>query len=271
MDIADKIDASYDQEPIRGSRNYIGASNVGNPCDALLAFSLRGYPETPPKARIKRIFALGHLLEKQIIRDLKKAEIRVWEKDGLTGQQFAHDLFGGHVSCHLDGQVEWEGDEVAVLEIKTMGDRPWKDFVKKGVTVSHPQYFAQCQLMMGMGGYPAAVLVAYNKNTSEYHSEIIEFDEFEYSNLLFRAEWVMANKAVKISVKEDDWRCRGCFKHGVCWQDDPVPKRCDTCAHAIAREDGDWYCQLHDEPAVKICGKYFLYKPEEREDDVKRR
>ena len=266
MNIVEQIDAGYASEPVKTPRQYIGASNVGHPCDALLAFSLRGFPETPPPPRLKRIFALGHMLERQIVKDIKeKADIRVWEKDGLTGRQFSYDLFGGHVSCHLDGQIELGDDEVAVLEIKTMGDRPWKEFVKKGVAVSHPKYFAQCTLMMGLGGHKSAILVAYNKNTSEYHSETIEFDEFEYSHLLYRIELVMANKAAKIAADEADWRCRGCFKFGVCWEGQQVQKQCETCAHAEAVETGEWHCTFHDRPAIKTCGKYALYQPEERQ------
>ena len=265
MEIKDKIDEGYEAEPPKKPRDYIGAANVGHQCEALLAFSLRGFPETPPAPRTKRIFALGHLLEKQIIKDLKdKADIRVWEKDGLTNRQYHYELFGGHVSCHLDGHIELDDGEIAVLEVKTMGDRPFKNFVKKGVASSHPQYFAQCQLMMGMGGFQKSVLLAYSKNTSEYHSEIIEYDELEYSHLIFRAEQVMDNEAEKIAKDEEDWRCRGCFKFGVCWGDDEVPERCQTCAHAVAIDTGEWHCGVHNKPAVKLCSRYDRYRPRER-------
>ena len=49
-----KIDDGYDRQTDGKAREYIGASGVGHPCDAYQAYSLRGFPNTEPDARLKR-------------------------------------------------------------------------------------------------------------------------------------------------------------------------------------------------------------------------
>ena len=72
------------------ARQYIGASIVGNPCDALLAYNLR-FPNDEPTPDSKE-FNLGHILEDEIVKDLKKkAGVQVWEVDGLTGRQHTYE------------------------------------------------------------------------------------------------------------------------------------------------------------------------------------
>ena len=55
------------------ARQYLGASGVGHQCEANLAFSLRGFPNTEPSPQLLRIFREGHRLEDQVVSDLKKA------------------------------------------------------------------------------------------------------------------------------------------------------------------------------------------------------
>ena len=67
-----------------------------------------------------------------------------------------------------------------LLEIKSMNDASFKKFKKHGAKVSHQRYYAQVQLMMYLrpGDIPVrrAMLIAYNKNNSEYWDECIEAD-----------------------------------------------------------------------------------------------
>ena len=94
-------------------------------------------------------------------------------------------------------------------------DASWKKFQKEGVKKSHPRYYSQLQMMMGMSQMPTSFFIAINKNTSEYHSEIVDYDDLEFMFIKERIERVLLNKARKISNDETDWRCRGCFKRGV--------------------------------------------------------
>ena len=265
--VADAIDDGY---VTRGRSNdrprqYIGASNIGSDCEASLAYSLRGYPDSPIPPKLQRIFALGHIIEDIVVADMKKkADIRVWEKDGLTGKQHSYELFGGHISCHMDGHVEMDDGEVAVLEVKSMNQTMFNKCLKHGVAHSHPKYVDQMQAMMGMSGMKKSLFVSYCKNTSRYLSQIVEFDELHYNALLAKADVVMMNEAEKVSADPEDWRCRGCFKRGVCWDDQPVPVACSSCKHAIAEETGIWYCLKHKQEGINPCDDYAVYHPKDR-------
>lgn len=264
-EILQRIDEGFEKDRETRARQYIGASSVGHPCDAMLAFSLRGFPNTEAEPRLKRIFALGHVLEDLVVKDLKtRADVRVWEIDGLTGRQYSFEDMGGHVVCHTDGMIQLDdaSDEVLILEIKSMNDASHAKFVDKGVRYSHPIYFAQLQFMMGLSGIPRSFFIAYNKNTSAYHAEIVEFDPFEYSFLRERVRRVFAGEAAKVSTDETDWRCRGCFKRGVCWGDQEVPRSCQTCRHAVPTADGWWHCDHQDQPCAEVCDAWALFQPE---------
>lgn len=268
FDIVYRIDQGYDRDKREVAREYIGASIVGHPCDALLAFNLRGFPNDEPSPRLKRIFQLGHILEDEIVKDLKgRADVRVWEVDALTGKQHAYEEYGGHVVCHMDGHIQLDDsdDEVMVLEIKSMNDASFTKFKSSGVKRSHPQYFAQLQMMMGMSGIAKAFFIAMNKNTCEYHAQIVDFDPFEYGFLRERTARALEGRAQKVATDESDWRCRGCFKNGVCWGDKPVPVKCQTCMSAVPTADGWWHCDRHDRAITDTpCSHYQRFEPRPR-------
>ena len=242
-------------------RAYIGGSNIGGPCDAALSFSLRGFPDDEPPPKTQRIFALGHALEDLIVSDLKQSGITVFDRDPETDWQFAVQKYGGHIRGNLDGQIEVANGELALLEIKTMNAAKWRAFVKKGVAESHPQYLAQMQTYMGLGNFERAVLLAYNKDTSELHAEVVEFDEIAYHALIARAERVMGGVAPRCSDNEDDFRCRFCFKRGACRGGKLPEKDCATCLHSICQDDGRWYCKLKSETAQELCDEYSVWGP----------
>lgn len=259
--VVQAIDSAYEKDKREKARRYIGASIVGTQCEAALAFNLRGFPNEEPDPHLKRIFGLGHKIEEMVVADLKKAGYAVFEVDGMTGKQFTYSEYGGHVVCHTDGLIEIEG-QLHVLEIKSMNDASWGKFVNDGVKYSHPQYFAQVQMMMGMSRLPSALFIAYNKNNSKYHAEFVEFDPIEFSFIQERVGRALAGRVRKVSVDETDWRCRMCFKRGVCWEDRPVPQECQTCRFASPTADGWWHCEKRDEPAPgPACSHYEKFEP----------
>lgn len=262
LKVVELIDEGYNKDTRERARQYIGASIVGTPCDAMLAYNLRGFPNDEPEPRLKRIFSFGNMLEDFVVKDMKqKADVRVWEVDPLTSRQHTYESWGGHVVCHTDGLVDLGDDEMRILEIKSMNDASFSKFKKSGVKHSHPRYFAQVQMMMGMANVQESFFIAINKNNSEYHAEIVEYDEFEYAHIRERIERAIGGTARKVSKDSTDWRCRGCFKAGVCWNGREVPKQCSTCTFATARPDGAWHCTVLDDEAREVCSKYEKYEP----------
>lgn len=261
-DIISKIDKAYDDMPKEKTRQYIGASGVGHPCDAYISLCHRGFPETPPQARIKRIFRDGHRIEEDVVADLKKAGYEVDEVDPETKKQFYYSMFGNHVSGSGDGNITIDG-ELHLLEIKSMNATRHNRCKKVGVKVSDYKYYAQVQLMMGLSDIKKSCFVSYNKNTSEYLSEIITFDEFEYSELLRRINVVLNNEGKRIAKDKTDWRCKSCFKREACWEGLKPSPACHNCKHAIAADTGGkaWWCNNHNKEAVNTCDDYTLFLP----------
>lgn len=260
-----RIDEAYDAQPAfrTKTRGYLGASAIGDPCDAKLAYTMRGFPDDPLPAHVKRILKLGQTIEDMVIADLRMAGYTIHDRDGLTGEQFRYSIQGGHAGFLIDGLIEI-GDELRILEIKSMNDAQWNKFQKHGLRASHPQYYAQLQMELGVAEISSGLIIAYNKNNSKYHSEIVPAVPFEYSAQQARIETVMANRAAKIAKDESDWRCRSCWKRSVCWSGRLPDKTCKTCAHAIADTAGGWFCALHRKTCDEPCGDWQVYRPLDR-------
>lgn len=250
------------------ARKYIGASGIGNECDAYLAFSMRGFPDTPSHPRLKRIFRMGHLLEDEIIQNLRDAGMFVIDKDPSSGgtKQFFFSANEGHVRAHADGKIIINNIE-HILEIKTMNDAMFKRFKKHGLKKSHPKYIDQVQLMMGLSGVGQALLVGLSKNTSEIHMQVLEYDEMRYEYLMGRIDIIMSGTVEKIASKPDDWRCKMCFKSDVCWHGvAPEEPECSHCTYAVPHTDHGWYCTSKEEVARGLCENYVMYRPDEKDD-----
>jgi len=104
------------------------------------------------------------------------------------------------------------------------------------------------------------VLIAYNKDTSEYWDQTIEYDPVRYHFLLNRATRVLMNEAQKVAKDSSDWRCKDCSKKDVCWNDAPVPMDMRTCAHAVPASGG-WNCT---KGCVGVCNEWERYKPKDK-------
>lgn len=267
--ITQAIDGAFWREREGSPRSYIGASVVGNDCLAYLNFSLRGAPGEPVDPALKRIFRDGHRIEDQVVSDLRKAGLNLSEKDHRTGKQYRREFLGGHVLCHADGLIELPGDEppaerTAILEIKSMNKDKFADFEKNGVKSSHRHYYRQVQMLMAMFEMPKAVLVAYCKNSSRYHAELVQWDQEEWDWLHTRMGMVLDGIAPRISAQPEDWRCRGCFKKGVCWGVREWEKSCKSCDNSRPNGDGGWTCKLTGQSAIEVCDQYKLLKIQEK-------
>lgn len=259
INVKEIVDEAYRQETrTEKTRAYIGASVIGGPCEAAIAFSLRGYPESEPDPRIKRIFRDGHRIEDTVVSDLKKAGLHIMEVDPMTKQQWTYTAYQGHVIGHADGLLE-SGGETMLVEIKSMNDSKFNDMTKKGLKFAHRMYYGQVQFMMGLSKIEKCLFVVYNKNNSDYYSEIVDFDEFEFASLRVKAETALRGKARKISEDEADWRCRGCFKFDACWHGlEPKEKTKRTCANARPCQNGEWKCE---KGCGETCTDWKRYEP----------
>lgn len=258
-DVRDLINEAYAKAPAAKPRRYIGASGLGE-CEAEIAYSLRGFPSCEPEPRLARVFKLGHALEDMVVADLKMAGVKVQEVDPATGEQWAFKAYGGHVVCHLDGVVQIE-DRPIVLEIKSMNKQLFSKLIREGVRVSHPKYFHQMQACMMLADMTEAMLCVYCKDNSEYHIEMVPLDMVTVSYLEVLITRALNNGARRVSDVPAYFKCKLCFKRGVCHGDAAAPRNCATCQKSLPHRSGGWLCTDSEEVnhADDVCQGYVRY------------
>lgn len=263
--VVEAIDRAYAKEDRGEARCYIGASMVGTDCIAKMALSMRGYPDDDPDPKLKRIFHAGHKIEDWVVRDLKRAGYDVMEKDDMTGRQWRREWLNGHVVCNADGliKLEHEGIEFhAILEIKSMNANNFGNFKKHGVKVSHRGYYRQMMMMMAMFTIPTAFFVAYCKDNSEYHAELVGFDQEEWDERYVKIQAALDGQANRVSAEPEDWRCKGCFKRTSCWQTPELEGHCRFCRFSFANQHGGWSCKKTGQQTSEVCNQFEMFKPD---------
>lgn len=231
--------------------NRLGASQIGDECERKLWYGFRWAWHRKHGGQLLRLFETGHREEDRMIAELRAVGVHVWDRDPDTGKQFEWTACGGHFICKPDGVVlgikEAEKTPHA-LEIKTMNDKNFKAWQKKGVKISHPKYYAQAQMEMHTGELDRAYFMAENKNTSELAAERIYKDEAEAIKLVAKAQRVIdADKPPeKIAPSDDDFRCKFCDFRFTCQRKHMPEVNCRTCAHSTPVDGGGWKCEYHD-------------------------
>ncbi len=193
-------------------RNYIGASAIGHDCWRKIWYELHGVKGESVEPKVRRTWDIGKALEKQIVAWLINAGAKVYTLD-KTFHANECKLFQGHV----DGVIVF-GRKKSILEIKTAKDASFKIFIKNGLKVWNPQYYAQIQSYMGMSGVNSAYILVLNKDNSDISDEYIVFDEEFYNSLVAKAS--MIERAVleppKVNGSPCWYQCKMCKFHKVC-------------------------------------------------------
>ncbi len=72
---------------------------------------------------------------------------------------------------------------------------------------------------MGLTGMKRALYLARNKDTDELYSERIRYDSTAFRTIMDRAERIIraTRPPERITDRPDDWRCRFCDAHAICW------------------------------------------------------
>lgn len=256
------IEAGYESEERQEARRYIGASMAGTDCLAQMALSLRGFPDVAPDPQLKRVFSAGHHIEDWVVRDLKKKTgLRVWERDDISGKQHRREWLNGHVVCNADGIVVFQDDAKAILEIKSMNDANFTNFVKNGVKASHRKYYRQMTMMMAMFNIEHSLFVSYNKNNSQLHAELVPFDQEEWDMMYVKIQAVLDGQAERVASAPEDWRCKSCFKRGSCWSPTELPPACHLCRHSSASKSGGWMCGKTGKEEEAPCEAFEQFAP----------
>lgn len=179
-----KLIEKYQERVTDDARDYIGASSIGSDCLRQIWYQFKGVKAEAVPTKFRRTWAIGKKLEGLVVEWLTHAGVKV-EKTGKTYHAKNMPYFQGH----FDGIVIL-GKKQSILEIKTAKDASFKIFVKKGVKVWNPQYYAQIQAYMGMSGIFSTYILALNKDNSDLSDELVLFDPVFYEKLLDKAKMI---------------------------------------------------------------------------------
>ncbi|HYN39616.1 MAG TPA: hypothetical protein VES39_10220 [Rhodospirillales bacterium] len=220
--------AADQQQP---SRDYLGASRIGEPCSRKLAYEVKRTPKDASRGfdgGLLRIFDVGHQLEDLCIGWLRTTGFDVRTRN-RAGEQFGFAIAGGRIRGHIDGAIV-AGPDVgitwpALWEHKALGQKSWTEVVKRGVQSARPVYFAQVQLYMAYMQLPVALFTATNRDSLALYHEIVPFEAAEAQALSDKAVAIIRAAEAgelppRIAAAPDSYLCRWCAYARRCWETD---------------------------------------------------
>lgn len=229
--VAHEINALIDQgltvkNKAQPPRKYVSTSGLGRECLRQIQFDFLGVPKDDGRdfeARTLRIFQAGHYLEDIVAGWLRMAgfDLRTHRQDG---SQFGFSALAGKSRGHIDGCLVAGPVDIqypALWENKALGDKVWRDVVKKGVAVSKPIYAAQMavyQAYLELGN--PALFTAINRDTWELHAELVPFDQPLAQRMSDKvADIVRATDAEELLPRAASDRCAAVCRGGRGWDE----------------------------------------------------
>lgn len=134
------------------------------------------------------------------------------------------------IAGHIDG-VLIDGEDEYILDIKSINTRGFKE-VQGGET--RPDYVAQVQAYMHATGILRAILWFYNKDTSQRHAVVVNYDSREVGDVRSRFSQVLSSTPGNLPDREYKpqaemsrgkmtgreylpWQCSYCPFTEMCW------------------------------------------------------
>lgn len=183
--LAELVERAF--QPLTKTRDYLGASIIGNECSRAIQYEFAGAPKDQPiTARTQRIFDRGHWGESYVADVLKTSGFDLWTEKA-NGQQFGFTDLNGRFNGHIDGAligcpsgfpIQPDIDHPALWENKAVGAKTFKEMQKTKLKTSRPGYYVQVQVYQGYLGFTdqPALFTALNADTMEIHAEAVPFD-----------------------------------------------------------------------------------------------
>jgi hypothetical protein len=248
-DIDEYCQKAYDDGP----RSHLGASLIGNECEFYLWAEFRWMKREIFSGRMQRLFNRGHLEEERIIEWLTAIGFEVKQTE-VDGKQIRIAACEGHFggSCDGNGELpkrylrkELESYAPILLEFKTSNDKAFPEVENMGVIKAKPVHYKQMCTYGCKLGIQYALYIMINKNNDALNIELIELD-WEIGE----AEIQKAEKVIFAIIPPPKiaghgptyWKCKWCYKNGICHMDHPIDKNCRSCQFAQPVANAQWHC-----------------------------
>lgn len=183
------IEETIRNRPKDAHRDYIGASQIGNPCDRSIWYEFNCFDREVDRVKVSKTYDVGRNLEHLIARYISESGIWIDRPDHAYSDKEIPQFRG-----HIDGLLRLTNQEPIVIEIKTCKASSFARFVKHGLKKWSPNYYDQMQSYLGMTGYQNGVLLAFNKDDSQLHEEWVEFDCIHYEMLKDKVKRIITSE-----------------------------------------------------------------------------
>jgi len=242
-------------------RPYLGYSGMAASCLRALKYGFHWSYDRSHPARVERIFRRGDYEETVLEAEFKTVGVKMYD-DQL-------EVAGGHgyAKGHIDGKVDnvpgYPGVTM-LLEIKTMNDKRFREYSKKGLRETNPTYYGQIMSYMGKLGLDKTLYVVSNKNDESRAYTVMDFDEDEYGRLEDIANAIPTMTELPEKIGGKTWfSCKYCDARQVCHYGATVKKTCRSCKNISIEGEGKWGCLLGSsdlgyEEQLSACGEYEL-------------
>ncbi len=270
LQIQADIDKFCREEFSEDARTHLGASIIGNDCQAYAWNTFRWLRFEEFDGRMLRLFNRGHLEEARFVRWLVGIGFEVREIDPDTQKQFRIVGAKGHFGGSLDSMMKpparynipaehliWLGEFKTHNEksfTKLAGPKP--HYTKmgeprsggEGVVKSKPQHYKQMCSYGRAYNFKYGLYCAVNKDTDELYFEIVELDYMQADDLFRKAENIVFSQTrpPKIAQTDTFFDCKYCDFAGLCHRGEVPTKNCRSCRNAFPVENAEWFCQVHN-------------------------
>ena len=213
----------------RETRDYLGASLIGNDCARQIWYTYNGFKGEDFSAETLMNFEDGHRTE-----DLTAERLRM--VDGIklithkeNGEQLGFSSLGGKFQGHYDGVITgilqapkaphiWEAKCSAEKKFKEFQNAKAKFGEKNALENWNQNYYAQAQLYMYYGGIDRHYLTVAKAGGRGYDSARTNYDEAVAAKYIDRADKIInaGEPPPKINQKKDFFICRWCAFKDMC-------------------------------------------------------
>jgi len=252
LQIEKDIDAFCRQEFTEERRTHLGASVIGDPCQAKNWNGFRWLNTEDHDGRMLRLFNRGHEEEKRFLRWLIGIGFEVREHDPETQKQYritgAKGHFGGSLDAIMKAPERYNipsNNVVWLGEFKTHGLKSFDKLKKEGLIRSKPIHYKQMNSYGRAYGLEYGLYCAVNKNDDELYFEIVKLDWLDADDMFRKAENIVFSQKQppKIAMTETFFDCKYCHFKGICHKGELPTKNCRSCINAVAVDDAQWYCE----------------------------
>lgn len=235
------------------ARTHLGASIIGNDCQAYAWNTFRWLKQEEFDGRMLRLFNRGHTEEVRFVKWLVGIGFEVREIDPVTEKQFritgAKGHFGGSLDAMMKAPARYGLDSNLIWlgEFKTHNAKSFAKLITNGVIISKPQHYKQMCSYGRAYGLDYGLYCAVNKDNDELYIRIVKLDWLLADDLFRKAESIIfaKNQPPKIAQTETFFDCKYCDYKGICHRGEPPAKNCRSCRFAVPVDNAEWYCQVN--------------------------